>query len=146
VKLINRNTNYAIRSLIYIAEAKKVVTVPELVRSLRIPKALLRKIMQILGRRNILESIKGKNGGFLLSKNPSRISIMDIAKIFQGDIEPVNCIFKSGACSNIKHCLIKDKGRKIEQDIAHWLKSISIASLLHCRQNKKYITKRSRYA
>lgn len=134
MKLINRNTNYAVRSLVYIAESQKVVTVPELVRSLRIPKALLRKIMQILGRHNILKSMRGKNGGFLLNRSSAKIYVMDIAKIFQGNIEPVNCIFKGSACSKIRHCLIKDKGRKIEKDIAHWLKSISIFSLAHCEK------------
>jgi Rrf2 family protein len=137
VKLINRNTNYAIRSLIYIAETQKVVTVSELVRSLHIPKALLRRIMQILSKRNILKSTRGKNGGFLLNKNPSAIYAMDIAKIFQSDIKPVNCIFMGDACSNIRHCLIKDKGRKIEKDIAYWLKSISIFSLVHCAKSSK---------
>ena len=136
MKLINRNTNYAIRSLVYIAETQKVVTVSELVKYLRIPKALLRKIMQILSRRNILKSLKGKNGGFLLNRTSDRISIMDVAKIFQSDIESVNCIFKGGACSNIRHCLIKDKGEKIEKDITHWLKSVSIASLAHTAKKK----------
>jgi len=136
VKLINRNTNYAIRSLVYIAETQKVVTVSELVKYLRIPKALLRKIMQILSRRNILKSLKGKNGGFLLNRTSDRISIMDVAKIFQSDIESVNCIFKGGACSNIRHCLIKDKGEKIEKDITHWLNSVSIASLARTAKNK----------
>ena len=132
MKLINRNTNYAIRSLVYIAETQKVVTVAELVRSLRIPRALLRKIMQILSRRNILKSLKGKNGGFLLNRRPAEIYVADIAKIFQDAIEPVNCIFKGAACSNIKRCLLRDKGEKIEKDIAHWLKSISISSLARC--------------
>ena len=138
MKLINRNTNYAIRSLVYIAETKKVVTVPELVRSLRIPKALLRKIMQILRRRNILKSLKGKNGGFLLNRTPDRIFVMDVAKIFQDDIKSVNCIFKGAACSNIRHCLIKDQGKKIEKDIDHWLKSISISSLARCVKKSRY--------
>ena len=136
MKLINRNTNYAILSLVYIAETQKVVTVTELVRSLRIPKALLRKIMQILSKRNILKSFKGKNGGFLLNRMPAEIYVMGIAKIFQGNIEPVNCIFKGNACSNIRYCLLKDKGRRIEKDIAYWLKSISISSLAHCGRNK----------
>jgi Rrf2 family protein len=137
VKLINRNTNYAIRSLVYIAEIQKIVTVSELIKYLRIPKALLRKIMQILSRRNILKSMRGKNGGFSLNKSPAKIYVMDIAKIFQGDIEPVNCIFRGSACSNIRHCLIKDKGKKIEKDIAYWLKSISILSLVHCAKSGK---------
>lgn len=88
--------------------------------------------MQILSRRNILKSLKGKNGGFLLNRTPDRISLMDVVKIFQGDIKSVNCIFKGGACSNIRHCLIKDRGRKIEKDIEQWLKSVSISSLAHC--------------
>jgi len=113
-----------------------VVTVSELVRSLHIPKALLRRIMQILSKRNILKSTRGKNGGFLLTRTPDRIFVMDVVKIFQGDIESVNCIFKGGACSNIRHCLIKDKGGKIEKDITHWLKSVSIASLVRTAKNK----------
>ncbi len=113
-----------------------MITVAELVRFLRIPKALLRKIMQILSKRNILKSSRGKNGGFLLNRKPDEISVMDIAKIFQGDIEPVNCVFKDDTCSNIRYCLLKNKGKKIEKDIAHWLKSISISSLARCSQSK----------
>ena len=136
MKLINRNTNYAIRSLVYIAKVGKVVTVAELVESLKIPKALLRKIMQTLSKRNILISVRGRGGGFLLNRKPSEISVLNIAEIFQDDIEAVNCVFNGNPCLDIKRCLLKNRGRKIEKDITYWLSSISISSLT-CFGGKK---------
>ena len=57
MKLITRNTDYAIRALCFIARKKKqVVSVKELVSKLRIPKPFLRKISQRLNKERILVS------------------------------------------------------------------------------------------
>ena len=56
MKLITRDTDYAIRALCFIARfKKKIVSVSELVKVLKIPRPFLRKILQTLNKKRILK-------------------------------------------------------------------------------------------
>jgi len=131
VKLITRNTDYAVRALCYIAGQKKEsVPAEEMVAALRIPRPFLRKILQILSGEGILESFKGKGGGFMLAKPPASIRLADLVRIFQGTVELNECIFKKRICPDRKTCRLKCEIDKIEQDVLRRLNSITIDSLL----------------
>jgi Rrf2 family protein len=131
MKLITRNTDYAVRALCFIAQSKKKkVTVEELVRVLEIPGPFLRKILQILNKKKLLKSYKGQNGGFSLTKLQDKILLTDLMKIFQGPLKLNECIFKKQVCPNIKTCKLKKKIDKIEKCVISELKSVSLAYLL----------------
>lgn len=130
MKLITRNTDYAMRALLYMAK-KKEASVPasELTDQLKIPRAFLRRILQILSKNKILKSQKGKGGGFVLSVSPDKIGIIDLMKIFQRKIEFSECIFKKEICPNIRTCPMRNKIKNIEGMIVAELKNINIGSL-----------------
>lgn len=131
MKLITRDTDYAVRAVCYIAKnGKRVVSVAELVKKLRIPRAFLRKLLQTLNRKKMLVSHKGQGGGFTLAKRPERILLVDLIRIFQGSLRLNECIFKKTLCPNIKVCPLKKKIDIIEGYVARELREISIASLL----------------
>ncbi|MCM8796945.1 MAG: Rrf2 family transcriptional regulator [Candidatus Omnitrophica bacterium] len=130
VKLITRDTDYAIRTLCYIAKQKqKRFSVTELVKVLKIPRPFLRKIFQRLHKEGILEACKGKNGGFSLSLPAEKIFILDLMKIFQGEFFLNECLLKKKTCPNIYTCTLKKKISDIEKYLVAQLKPISIASL-----------------
>ena len=134
MKLITRHSDYAIGALLYLAKDKKrKVCVNELVKELRIPQAFLRKLLQVLGQKNILESYKGKGGGFRLKVSAQRIPIAQIMRIFQGDIRILNCMLKKEICPNRSSCVLRSKIKAIENRIVKELESITIASLLEGR-------------
>lgn len=61
MKLITRDTDYALRAVCFIARDKERVTsASELVKNLSIPQPFLRKLLQILSRGRILRSHKGQ--------------------------------------------------------------------------------------
>ena len=131
MKFITRDTDYALRALCYIAKAKEqVVTVSELVGSLRIPRPFLRKLLQLLNKKRILKSYKGKNGGFSLALPTNEIFLLDLMNIFQGPLELNECYFKKKACPNKKSCLLRRKMSSIEKSVAWELKTVNLASLL----------------
>ena len=86
MKLLTRNTDYAIRALCFIAKHKDMTSVEDLSNKLNIPKPFLRKVLQKLSKQGMLKSYKGKGGGFKILRNPNQISIIDVANIFQGPI------------------------------------------------------------
>lgn len=131
MKLITRDTDYAVRALCCIAKRKsEIVSVSNLVKKLKIPKPFLRKILQVLNRKGLLKSYKGKGGGFVLSRPANKILLTDLIKIFQGSLELSACIFKRSICPNIETCALRKKINVSEKFVISQLKSISVGSLV----------------
>ncbi|MBM4388753.1 MAG: Rrf2 family transcriptional regulator [Deltaproteobacteria bacterium] len=130
MRLINRDTDYAAKALIFIAGNNgRVATVSGMAKELNIPNPFLRKILQILNRNGLLKSFKGKGGGFTLAKPPEDIFLIDLIRIFHGDVSLNDCVFNRDICPDIKTCVLKKKIAGIERHVINELKGISIASL-----------------
>lgn len=131
MKLITRDTDYALRALCFIAKSKeKIVSVSQLVKELKIPRPFLRKILQVLNQKGILRSYKGQGGGFLLAGPANKIFLVDLIEIFQGPLRLNECFFKKMDCPNQNTCNLKKKIDAIERYVLKELKSITIVSLL----------------
>ncbi len=136
MKLIARDTDYAVRALCYMAGTKKqMVSVPDLVKELKVPRPFLRKILQILNKKGVLRSSKGKGGGFMLAIVPSKIFLVDLIEIFQGPLKLNECIFKKRVCPNRTTCRLKKKMDAVEKHVVSELESVTIASLLGTVKN-----------
>ena len=130
MKLLTRDTDYAVRALCYIAKQKeKLVSVTELVKALNIPRPFLRKILQLLHKKRVLKSYKGPKGGFSLSYPAEKIFILDLIEIFQGHFSLNECLFKKNICPNIDSCNLKKRITNIERHVIKQLKPVSIACL-----------------
>lgn len=131
MKLITRDTDYAVRALIYAARHKdKRICVREVVKELKIPRPFLRKIIQILNKNGIVLSCKGKGGGFSLVNKPDNIFLVDLIKIFQGPLKLNECLFRNKICPSKKTCVLNKKIDTIEQYVFDKLEPITIASLI----------------
>ena len=131
MKLITRDTDYALRAICFIAKMKRVVSVNELVLSLKMPRPFLRKILQRLNKEGILRSSKGANGGFIINTPPGKIFLMDLINIFQGPLKLNECFFRKKICPNENKCHLRKIISGIEHDVIGKLKKINIRSLLH---------------
>lgn len=131
MKLITRETDYAIRAICFIAKSKhKIISVSVLVKELKIPRPFLRKILQVLDKNKILRSHKGLGGGFLLDKKPESIFLLDLIEIFQERFSLNECFFKKLPCPNKERCVLRRKIQKIERYVFSQLEPITVASLL----------------
>ena len=131
MKLITRDTDYAIRALCCIAQQKgKIVSVEQLVKDLKMPRPFLRKILQKLNKAGLLVSSRGKGGGFILAYQPQKIFLTEVMEAFKGTIEIMDHLFKKKKCPNVDICKLKKKMDDVEKDVVKKLKVISIASLL----------------
>ena len=145
MKLITRNTDYAIRALCCIAGHQgQRVSADQLVKNLDMPRPFLRRILQALNKEGILYSFKGKGGGFVLAIPPKKINIMHLMQIFQGNIKINECTFKKNICPNVNECLLKKKIDNIEKEVIRSLEKITLYSLLNEKQtpSRKNISRR----
>lgn len=131
MKLITRDTDYAIRALVRIASEKgKVVSVRDLTEDLNVPRSFSRKILQVLTREGVLRSYKGKGGGFAIEKNPLEITVLDLIEIFQGQFCVMEHVFKKCVCPDLKICELKKRIDMLEQTICKELNKITIDELI----------------
>lgn len=82
--LLTKASEYALLSLMLISRQNQPVDAEKLSTELNISKSFLAKILQNLARADILKSFKGANGGFLLERNSSEISLFDIIESAEG--------------------------------------------------------------
>ena len=131
VKLITKYTDYAIRALLFMAEKKKeIFSVSELSKELKISRPFLRLILQILSKKRILTSSKGKGGGFKLALPAHNVFIADIINIFQGPIKFDDCFIKENLCPDFRGCPLKEEIREVGDYVNKKFNSMTIQSFL----------------
>ena len=130
MKLITRNTDYALRALCYMSKHDGLVTVDHLVKKLGVPRPFMRKILQQLNKEGILESYKGQGGGFKLRISSKKIYMVEIMRVFQGPLGLNGCFLKKDVCPNKGKCVLRKKIRSIEEGVLGQLREITIASLV----------------
>lgn len=138
MKLINRDTDYAVRALsIMCRHPDQSMSVSELVKVLDVPGPFLRKILQKLRSGGVLASAKGKGGGFLLSRSAENIYLLELLEIFHGKFDVSDCFVNKKVCSDMATCILKTKVSEIKTYIAKELRSITMASLLPSIKTKE---------
>ncbi|MCI0468438.1 MAG: Rrf2 family transcriptional regulator, partial [Nitrospirae bacterium] len=76
---ITRETDYAIRSVLHLAEKPEgIAMIDEISKSRDIPKTFLAKILQKLTRAKIVKSHRGVKGGFQIARPPDKINLYDV--------------------------------------------------------------------
>lgn len=99
-------TDYAVRVLIYAAKkGGELSSIKEVSESYQISSNHLMKVVHVLGKGGYLHTVRGKNGGFCLGKEPSEISIGDLIRYTEDDLNIVECLsHKKGRCALIENC------------------------------------------
>lgn len=92
--MISKKTKYGLKALGYLAEryGKGPVLIAEIAGKKNIPIKFLESILLHLKNHNILESKKGKGGGYYLTDNPKRITLAAALRIIEGPIALLPCV------------------------------------------------------
>jgi Rrf2 family protein len=131
MKLLTRDTDYAVRALSLIARNKvEITSVSDLTLALSIPRPFLRKILQVLQKKGVLVSFKGKGGGFQLAMPPDQIYLTDIMEAFQGPMKLSECLFRKKICPHVRSCLLKSKIDAIQKYVSQELRNLTLSQLL----------------
>ncbi len=93
-----------------------------------IPDSYLENILADLKKAELIETIRGVNGGYKLSRSPLEITILDIISTLDGGMEPVNCL-KDKECSMIETCGTRNVWRELQIAQETVLKRYSLADL-----------------
>ncbi len=110
---LSNSSQYAIRILTYMTiQNELVINATTLSQKLQIPYKFLTKIMTELVKADLVESIRGKEGGFRLKKSSFDIKIDDILNVFHNSIKKEDCLLGIGQCDTHCKCALHDQWMK----------------------------------
>jgi Rrf2 family protein len=92
--MLSKKAKYALKALLYLTKNRErgLVLISEISTQERIPKKFLEAILVDLKTHGILQSIRGKNGGYQISKPPAEISVGNVIRMIDGPLAPIPCV------------------------------------------------------
>ncbi|WP_217605612.1 Rrf2 family transcriptional regulator [Chitinophaga sp. GbtcB8] len=127
--MFSKTCEYAIRAMIFIAQQSKSdvrVGVKDIAKGIGSPEHFIAKILQDLGRKGLVLSLKGPTGGFYLDNRTLKCTLADIVKAIDGDKLFSGCGLGLEYCSDVKPCPLHHEFKKIREDIYKTLQSTKL--------------------
>lgn len=135
--MLSKKMKYALKALIFLARegAEKPVLISDIAEKEGIPKKFLEAILLELKNKGVLESRKGKGGGYLLGKIPKEIKLGEVMRALDGPIAPLPCLSRTAyakcdECEDEKTCGIRLIMKEVYEANIKILDSTSLADIL----------------
>ncbi|QWV95172.1 Rrf2 family transcriptional regulator [Geomonas oryzisoli] len=135
--MISKKTKYGLKALIYLAQKydQGPILIADLARDERIPKKFLENILLNLKNSGILQSRKGRGGGYYLGRPPHKVTFGQAIRIMEGPLAPVPCVSemayaKCTECGNEATCGIRLVMKDVRDEMARILDGTTLADVL----------------
>lgn len=134
--MLNQTAEYAMRAVVTIAEApmEGSVGAARLATVLGIPQNYLSKTLHQLARAGILESTRGKLGGFRLARPADRIPLLDVVELFDDVTGKRTCLMGRATCSDHNACAAHARWKHVSEQIADFFRDTTVGDLVRERQ------------
>lgn len=137
--MISTRGRYALRVMIDIAENSMGSFLPlnDIAARQGISEKYLESILVILTRGNLLLGMRGKGGGYKLTRTPEEYTVGMILRLTEGSLSPVACLKEgAGSCEKSAACKTLPVWKGLNDVINTYLDGITLAALL---ENKKEV-------
>jgi len=130
---LNITTDYAIRTVLYLAIQNRISTSKEISEAMGIPLYYQFKITTKLVKSGIVKCFHGIRGGFCLNKTTTEISLFDIINAFEPTTRLNRCLEDDEYCSRFatKSCPVRNFYRGMQSEIEKNLSKVTVADLLN---------------
>lgn len=133
--MLSKKTQYAFQALSYMAQQKnnEPILIAEIAKKKKIPLKFLENILLLMRKDGILESKKGKGGGYYFKVKPSQVTLARVIRLLDGPIAPLSCVSLHfyERCKNCdeKHCGLHDMMIKVRDANLKILENKTVADI-----------------
>ena len=132
--LVSTKGRYALRVMIDLAEHRSEDYIPLKVIAQRqdISEKYLESIIKLLVKAKLLNGLRGKGGGYQLTKAPEQYTVGSILRMTEDSIAPVSCLEPdAAACPRAAECRTLSLWQGLDKVINDYLDNITLADLMH---------------
>lgn len=131
--VFSKSFGYALRGVLYIAimnNDRKKIQLDEIAETLTVPRFFLGKIMRKMVKEGIVDSGKGKHGGFSINEETLHTTLMKLVEITGEKTEPDRCVLRFRKCNKQNPCPMHQETEVLRREWNHLLQTTTLESLL----------------
>ncbi len=135
---LTRQTNYAIRMLMYCAaNPTRLSRVAEIAEAYAVSELFLFKILQPLVEHGMVETVRGRNGGIRLKKQAADITLFDVVRVTEENFSMAECFEADAECPLVNDCSLSGALREALDAFFTVLARHTIAEMVDARPNTR---------
>lgn len=133
--MLSKKAQYAFKALIYMANQpnNQPILIAEIAEKKKIPLKFLENILLELKKANILDSKKGKGGGYFFKESPQQVTMAKILRLIDGPIAMLPCVslYFYERCNNCdeQHCGLNDVMIQVRDSTLKILETRTVADI-----------------
>lgn len=132
---VSTRGRYGLRAVLDLALNSKgdVVPLNEIALRQNISISYLEQLISKLRKAGIVTSIRGAQGGYQLARDPETISVGEILRTLEGNLDPVECSEITGEgdiCSASDNCVTKYVWKRISDSISNAVDTLMLSELI----------------
>lgn len=140
--MISTRGRYALRVLTDLAEhrGEGYMTLREVAQRQEISEKYLESVVKELVRGGVVTGLRGKGGGYRLSREPDRINVLEVLVLMEGSLAPVACLEPdSKPCARMARCRTLKLWQGLDRVVRDYLAQFTIQDLLAQEEGLDYI-------
>ena len=140
--LISTKGRYALRVMIDLSEhqAEGLIPLKVIAQRQEISEKYLESIIKLLVKARLLTGLRGKGGGYKLTKAPEQYTVGSILRLTEESLAPVACLEPGAdACSRAAECRTLSLWKGLDQVINDYLDNITVADLMRSDEGYDYV-------
>ena len=141
--IVSTKGRYALRVMIDLAEnpSDKYIPLKAIAARQGISEKYLENILKTLVQHGLLQGLRGKGGGYRLTRPAANYRISDILLLTEGSLAPVACLGPGAPdCARLPECRTYELWRGLDEVIRGYLDKITLADLARPAQTGDYYT------
>jgi Rrf2 family transcriptional regulator, iron-sulfur cluster assembly transcription factor len=138
--IFSRSSQYAIQALVFLATqpSSDYVMCREMAGRLGLPLPYLSKLMLQFVNADIVESSRGRQGGFRLSRDANQLFLMEIVEVIGGERRMKECLLGLKECSEETACAMHCQWYPVKQELLQLLEQQSVGALAAAAEHGEY--------
>jgi len=133
---------YGVKAMVDLAinYGKDPVSIKSISERQNISECYLEQLFSPLRKANLIKSVRGAQGGYILNNDPKDITVAEIMEVLEGPIEISDCL-EEDTCSNLDCCATRLLWARIKDSIDSVMQSTTLQDMLDDYNNMKNIKK-----
>lgn len=130
--MVSTKGRYALRVMIDLAEHRsdKYVPLKEVAERQEISEKYLENILKVLVQNGFLTGLRGKGGGYRLTRSPDQYTVAEILELTEGSLAPVSCLAPNApVCPRMANCRTYGMWKGLDELISNYFSNITLEDL-----------------
>ncbi len=135
--MISTKGRYALRVMIDLSEQDRAQYIPlkDIAQRQAISEKYLEVIIKSLSKNHFVEGLRGKGGGYRLTKDPTQYTIASILEVTEGSLAPIACLQDDpNECERAPFCKTLPMWEGLYKNIKDYLEGITLDELTNAGQ------------